>query len=179
MHQKLTIYTYLKNADLACLSAKEAISQLIGFEALKRLTRYTVWNLEYDTFTKNEVNLDSLFQKSYHLVNPNKEGYYLDSLPEHDNNAFTDVYFLRVFPKTEQIGNSLLEKLPAPKNVSLTSLHKSVLWKMEMQFKGNRKDLESTLIRRVILTSHQQAGLLVNPLYESYELVRHNAIKQN
>jgi len=179
MHHKLTIYTYLKNADLACLSAKEAISHLIQFEALKSLTRYTVWDLEYDTKSEDKVNLEGLFQESYHLVNPNKEGYYLNSLPEHDRNAFTDVYLLKVFPKTEQFEHGILNKLPDQKNVSLTSLRKSVLWKMGLTFKGNRKDLEDTLIRRVILTSHQQAGLLVNPLYESYELVRHDAITQN
>ena len=39
------LFSYLKNTDLACLSAKEAIRQLLAYQPLLQLKKYTLWDI--------------------------------------------------------------------------------------------------------------------------------------
>jgi len=173
MHQ-LTVFTYLKNADLTCLSAKDTITKLMRFSSLKSLSRFKMWEFKIED-TPNTIHnapFKAVIQNSYRIVNQNKEGYYIDTLPPLQSPEITDVFFLKVFPKSPPNTAQLNTKLTALTGSPISTLKKSILWQIGLQNDGETSELADELTRKVVVSSDQKSGLLVNPLYESFELLK-------
>jgi len=172
MQKKLRLYTCLKHVDLACLSAKEAIRDLLGFSDLLDLKRYLVWELDYKG--TDQHSLESWIKASYYLVNPNKQSYTINEFP-HSTSDSHDVsaYYLTVKPKEKRGFASLLKKISQRCPGTLLSLDQSTLWKLSIRSSSDQKDIKQDLVDRVIVSSHIDAGLLVNPLNESFDLKSH------
>lgn len=176
------IYTKLKNADLACMSAKTAIEQYLQFDKLADLQRYTKWTLEGDL---DEATLDSILENSYYLANPNKESAITGELPAH---AKWTQYHAEVRPSASrqnsgadsdtalnEVGEEdVRRKINDTFGTSIKSVSKSTLWCLfvdEAPSDALQKELEEQVVR----TSSQSKGLLANPLYEEVTFRHYSA----
>ena len=52
----MKLFVYNKNADLHCISAKEALVQTMNITGLKHLQRYTLWHIGMDSTQKARQN---------------------------------------------------------------------------------------------------------------------------
>ena len=48
----------LKNSDLACLSAKEALTQYLGVSQLVSLRRFRCWEINLNEFSLEDLKID-------------------------------------------------------------------------------------------------------------------------
>ncbi len=155
-----TVYTRLKNADLACLSAKTAIEQYLHYDKLADLQRYTKWMIQAETLDIR--TLKSILDNSYYIANPNKETASTDELPAHSK--WTQ-YHAEVRSSNASSDDEIRRKINETFGTKIHSVSHSTLWCLFVD-QAHSDDLQSELETLVVNTSSQSQGLLANPLYE-------------
>lgn len=163
----LKLYVTAKNTDLHCVSAFEAIKHYIGFEPLRVLKRYQLWTLNLETPSHEAAVhcLKQILKDTYYLVNPNKESYTMDALcKEHEGQYFVNVKNNMFYSRID-----LAKKIATKCQVPLKGLMYSVVWMLDCKVEGDDSLFKSALTEKVIITTHHHRGLLVNPLFETFE----------
>lgn len=166
---KITLYTYLKNTDLHALSAFEAITNYLSFSALKRLKRFTKWELEFSAQENVQAALKRLLEESFSILNLNKEAYFLGTKPEATAKAQEHIFHIEVFSNQAPEPGPDLELIKAIQQktgIQLKDLRKSLVWELTVVGKNTPEGHKEALLKEVILTTSRQKGLLVSPLYE-------------
>lgn len=158
----LSIFTSLKNSDLTCLSAKEAIVNLLGFTELESLQRFEHWQIGFEDDSK--ISLEHIkdgIQSCYHIINPNKDHVFFDELPI--QNAH---YKCHIQEKKASEFPKLIKNCQQRGLTNIRSIQHEQIW----TFKLSQAVSESELINKVIVTKSFKEGLLVNPLTQDFQL---------
>jgi phosphoribosylformylglycinamidine (FGAM) synthase PurS component len=175
MNSCIKLFTYLKNLDLHCFSAYEAIAHEIKFSALKQLRRYNLWELSFANveLAKNKTNTKKIIDASYYLMNPNKEGYYLEQLPQHKLQKDEIICLVKVCKNYTFDQTQLIKKIQQKVGVNVAQIHKSLLWEFVLNKPAIVKadDLIKQLVDQVVVTKSISQGLLINPITENYSLI--------
>ena len=169
-HQ-LVVYTYLLNADLACMSAEKTIKEVMGHTDLISLSRYTKWVFEYDSDIENPKAFKDVLEKSYYILNANKEKYTLNQLPKSKTLKDEIEIIAEVTLKEEPKNTQSLKKIQTKVSIPIRSIKKSTLWKLRVK-KGKKsiQELVHSVEKRMVYTKTFNNGLLVNPIYETATL---------
>jgi len=181
MNINTRLFTYHKNIDLHVVSAFEAITQLMGFDGLKRLRRFSVWDLDVEASSEENLReqVETVLQRSYYLLNPNKEGYFLGELPGHDVSS-GKVELAEVTAKQAQDFSALSRKIRQKFGSKITVKGKSTLWELLLDDKA---EYTQEFLKQTILVSRsRKAGLLLNPVSEDVrflDLASHYVSQQN
>ena len=154
------IYTSLKNADLACISAKLAIQNYLKNTHIKELRRYTKWTLTGSDLTPE--TLEKILTDSYYIANPNKESASTESLPNHSK--WTQ-YHADVRLKEGYLDTYTRDKINQTFNTQIDQISKSTLWCLFTE-DDYSPEKEASILENVVSTNSQRDGLLANPLYE-------------
>lgn len=128
----IRLWTYLKNTDLHAMSAFEALHGVMEYAPLKRLRRFQLFELS--------GSLDDALQ-GFKVLNPNKEGYFVDILP------------------AVSVGED--EQLFLCKVVS-DSTFKWIVWEILVDKFVTKEDV----LANVLFSTSRKKGLLVNPVCE-------------
>ena len=163
MSETITVYTALKNADLACISAKTALKNYLNVDVISELKRYHVWQIKGKDLSINQIQ--DVLNDSYYLANPNKEDAWINNIP---NQSQTTCYHLRVQSRESANDNYTQNKINHEFKTTIHSILNATLWCLftHQEFsESNYTYLHDTVVK----TTTQSKGLLVNPLYESYE----------
>jgi phosphoribosylformylglycinamidine (FGAM) synthase PurS component len=171
--QHVKLYVYAKNLDLHCISAREAIRQFLGVEDMSQLRRFQKWELDFDVATPEEAKeqVEMIVSKTYQLLNQNKEGYYVDVLPKpsyvQSNTVVVDV--------VRNIGTddaSVAESIRQKTGAKLKEARHSVVWEVTLdQASASAGNAQEYIQENIVVTSAQDKGVLVNPLFESFEFL--------
>ncbi len=170
----MKLFVYNKNADLHCISAKEAIISKLKCDWVTHLQRYQMWDLKFADEANSQTNIETIIDKSYLLSNPNKHFHNIATPPNADKNNF---WFVKIWAKDQREKSDIKDSLNRSFNMDIQSLHQYILWEIGVDAAhANSLTLENDLITKIIRTSNQENGLLVNPLYEEFSLVQAHAI---
>ncbi len=161
MFHTISIFTELKNTDLHAMSATEALVDLMGVTALKRLKRYQHWELTL------AGDIDAVLKNSYAIVNVNKERYMVDALPELTVPEGCHGFRLEVHPSTPVDRSALAESLTQKSGVEVKTISKSLIWEVILSHPGHREQVQAFLMDNVVNTTSRTQGLLVNPILET------------
>ena len=150
------LYTQLKQSDLHCLSAFEAIQRYLGYAPLRQLRRFGLWELELDT----AADVHRILENSFYLVNPNKELHMLSQLPK----ANLKEGEKRVLVKVDEAEShtQTIKKIKQKTGVQLHSLHRYLIWELV-------GPASEDFVKNVIVSSSRTRGLLVNPVSQTFE----------
>jgi len=165
---QIQLFTALKNADLAAMSAKEAIQHILGYAPLLKLRRYTLFELTAsEKVSEAQKQLEVVLSQSYYLANPNKESYSF-ALPTValEKDQFRVV--VKVWPTRAKSESETLKKLQAKFGNVYQDIKRYQVWDMVVSGYANEGLAKADAEQKVILTKSQSQGILVNPLYESY-----------
>ena len=162
---KLKIFAGLQQQDLACLSAKEAMSQLLNFDALNSLMRFQQWMLTWPDEAKIEDQVIDAAKQSLTLINPNKETLYIHQPPPVSPRG--QVHYLTV--KKRRQAWTTPDWVPDAKALGVQQVS-AVLWVLDVEASISPE----VLTERVVLSRSAQNGLLVNPLLETFHLSHGN-----
>ena len=170
--QHVKLYVYAKNLDLHCISAREAIRQFLGVEDMSQLRRFQKWELDFDVATPEEAQeqVDLIVSKTYQLLNQNKEGYYVNAIPKpsyvESNTSVVDV--------VRNIGTddaSVAEGIRQKTGAKLENARHSIVWEVTLDSQHDSGDSQAYIQDNIVVTSAQNKGVLVNPLFESFEFL--------
>ncbi len=163
---KLVLFTYLKQIDLHCMSALEAIRQVLGVNYVTQLRRILKWEISFETNNQEERIqwLEQLLAQSYAIVNPNKEGYYRDGIPKNESDS--KIYYVGIEPKFED-RNIKEDVLPPYFVSSVKELKKTLVWEISVDRGAGNID-QNRLELDIVKTSSRKKGILVNPIHETY-----------
>ncbi len=168
----VNIFAYQKNLDLHCISAKEAISQFLGFDRLLNLRRFRMWEFSFVNGSENpEQQINDVLTGSYQILNPNNEGFHISTIPRKkvDINA---VFYVKVTTHIADTTDELLVGVNQRLGTVLTDLNKSILWEITVDMDHeSRPIMEKVLEEKIVITTARDKGLLVNPLFESFEFI--------
>lgn len=159
----LEIYTSLKNSDLTCMSAKEAIVNLLGFTQLESLQQFKHWTLEYEADPKCPIEtIKQVIQGCYQIINPNKDHVFFDKLPRKQ----TDQYICHIQEKYQSDFPKLIRTCHQRGLACVKQIRFETIWTFKVQAGVTADDL----LKSVIITKSFEQGLLVNPLTQNYRL---------
>lgn len=169
--QHVKLYVYAKNLDLHCISAREAIRQFLGVQEMSQLRRFQKWELDFDVDTPEEAQeqVTLIVSKTYQLLNQNKEGYYVNTIPKpsfvESSTAVVDV--------VRNIGTddaSVAESIRQKTGAKLSKAQHSVVWEVTLEA-NSHVDTHDFIEENIVVTSAQNKGVLVNPLFESFSFL--------
>jgi hypothetical protein len=166
----ITVVSALKQTDLHALSALEAIHQLLGVKALRRLSRLSCWRFG-GTVDKAALTgkIRQLLDETYYLINPNKETASVNTWPT-DGTDLHSVWvqvFNRTFkevPEKEHIAAKL-------RPVSVDHIEKSTIWGLQFEPHASPDFIRSALLPQILETRSHSQGLLVHPLLETHRMI--------
>ncbi len=161
------LFTTLKNTDLHALSAYEALTEILGQTDITRIRRFQKWEIaiEADSQETAQKNLDFVLKNSFILVNVNKEAAFLDKIP--DFNA-SESMLVQVASQLPQNHDATIERIRLKTGVSVYSLKKYLIWEISSP---SVKNGTQHLWDHAVVTTSRQQGILVNPLYETAEII--------
>ncbi|MCP4051339.1 MAG: hypothetical protein GY730_11620 [bacterium] len=170
----IDLFSYLKNTDLNCLSAFDAITMLLKYDKLKKLKKFRLWELKFSGCSKNEavLRVKNIIDKSYYILNPNKESYYLSLLPCSGRMSVETKFLIKVKSPGLLDDSKYMRKIRQKVGVEIDAVQSSLVWEMTVEDKGlSNQELKQDLINNVIVTSSRKNGLLVNPVSEQFEFL--------
>lgn len=126
------LWTYLKNTDLHAMSAFEALHGVMGYTPLKRLRRFQLFELS--------GSLEDALQ-GFKVLNPNKEGYFVDKLPPVLIGADEQLFLCKVLSDSQT---------------------KWIVWEILVDKSVTKEEV----LANVLFSTSRKKGLLVNPVYE-------------
>jgi hypothetical protein len=169
MNYKINLFTYLKNSDLHCISAQNAILNLLKYDKLLCLKRKSLWDLAFSCNSQEEAEqeLEQIISKTYYIINPNKEAFYLEKLPTPNIQNSYEQFVLQVISNQPTKENIILNKIQQKVQGTLSSIKKTMVWEISVKKENqSREDLKKELLENVIITSSHNQGILINPVYE-------------
>jgi hypothetical protein len=178
---RVTLYTYLKNTDLHAISAMEAIQSYMGYSDIQSLKRYLTWTFDLDcSESEVESTIEKVVSDTYYIVNPNKQSYYLNSLPKPQLSQDSSCVALKVEKNFEEGESAISEKVFEKTGVKLQNLKQSLIWEVSVETQGRdistiKQDIDS----KIGLTVSRGQGLLVNSFYETHQFLDENALYQH
>ena len=158
-------FVYQKHIDLHAVSALEAINTFMNLTDCKRLSRYVHWTIDVDTTETPSEFFSKITEKSYYLLNPNKEGFYTNLKPIGRKDVSTIV--VDVFPKVELDNTVLVDKLNLQCGTHIKRIQKAVTWQCEIDYQQDSK----AYVKTHLLPSETSSGILANPIYESFRFL--------
>jgi hypothetical protein len=172
MKKTLQVYVYKKNLDLDCLSAFEAVKQFMNKKKCLNLTRYVCWHITGDFNQSDEQVMQALTTGSFYLLNPNKEGYYLNTIPGQNSHKTPNTHRVTVSVKSRLKSTfpDLANRLSTKTGLSVLDIEKSIIWSCLIQ-EDNETDAIRYVERELLNTLSYEQGILVNPIYETYSLL--------
>ena len=103
-------------------------------------------------------------------MNPNKEAYYLNSLPSKTGDSLC--YLVKVDRQVGSNVQGLVQKINQKLPVNLINVSSSTLWEIGMDSSSvSNDDVRTFVENRIICSQNREAGILVNPIFESYKLL--------
>ncbi len=150
------LYTQLKQSDLHCLSAFEAIQRYLGYGQLRQLRRFGSWELELDS----AADVHHILENSFYLVNPNKESYMLSQLPKPNLKEGEKRLLVKV--NESESHDQTIKKIKQKTGVQLHSLHRYLIWELI-------GPVSEDFVKNVVVSSSRTQGLLVNPVSQTFE----------
>ena len=165
---KIHVFVYQKNSDLHCLSAFEAIKQFMEVSELVKLRRYVHWEIDYSGQLESNELIELITSNSYYLLNSNKEGYYLNSIPIKSDLKFHTL--VDVSDKLNLDENEIINKIESKCQVAIDCLKKSIVWDIQLSQNISQDSvdfIETNLLNSVSL----EKGILVNPIFETYSFL--------
>jgi hypothetical protein len=179
MSQIIRLFSNLKNTDLQCLSAYEAINEMLGYKSLKGLRRLTIWEVEVEGIASEEGAsvLEKVLKQSYYLINPNKEHYQLNQLKAPSVKDGQSVFLAKVISENEFDDQQTIRKIQQKFGIQIKSLSRSVLWEMIVENQSlTYSELQEDLFNKVIISSSRENGLLINPVHQRCEWLATDSI---
>lgn len=166
--KRITIYTYLKNTDLHCLSAFEVMKDTMGDAAPEQLKRFVVWDLDFQVDdSRCQAQLDLILNKSYRILNPNKHAYYQGGLPEDTLSPEYARFHVKIEKQYDQDEAAICAQMNRQLGTKLCGLSTYVVYSMVVAKNGLSRGALEDNIRITLLDSRSiQQGFLVNPLFE-------------
>ena len=167
MIYSIRVIVYLKNMDLHAMSALQVLQSEMNVDYLTSLRRFICWDLDVQAASEEEAKcaVEAVIQRSYFLLNENKEGYWFDGLPTRNRSGESEYVVYQVKNKVAEDFTDLCASIDLKFNLKVTGLQKSLLW--EIGVKGISHDaLQERLLQDVLVTTSQKKGLLLNPLHE-------------
>ncbi len=170
----VTVYSFLKNSDLDCLSAFEAIKSVMKFEKLHSLRRFRVLEIQHlnsdETTAINEV--ENIINNTYFLLNQNKEGVFINHLPQRQVKDNHYVSLVKVRNKDNDDMSDTIQKIQQKSQIQLSSIKESMLWELTVTHSGqSQSEKEKEIEEKVVTTTSIQKGLLCNPIFQTSEFV--------
>lgn len=165
MLTKMSLYVYTKNSNLHAVSALEAIHDLLQQDAVVSLNRYIKWDICF-SLDKTEASeqLDKIISKSFYILNPNKEGYYLDHVPKIKSGIQRFVHVKRDFDLDQ---SDIMTKINHRFGHCVVSLEKSYVWDIHLSESCD----DQCVLDHIVASTSTEKGILVNPLYETYSVL--------
>ncbi len=167
----ITAFSTLINQDLACVSAREAITHILNYPRLRQLKRYTQWEFTFGNLTLPEAEsaVTTIFTKTFFLINPNKENYAL-RLPANLPKSSGPQIAISVRPKSPVNWSAMCTKIKSKTSIEVSSIASSTVWVMDLNpGELSEEALREELTERVILAGSVKQGILVNPVSEQFE----------
>tara|TARA_B100000427_G_scaffold323383_1_gene326736 strand:- start:2838 stop:3329 length:492 start_codon:yes stop_codon:yes gene_type:complete len=158
-------FVYQKHIDLHAVSALEAIHGFMKLHHCKSLRRFVHWIIDVDTNLSSSDFFSNVTSKSYYLLNPNKEAFLTELVDVRDDNV--ESVFIDVFPKVTLDHSALVTKINQHCGTAITSIEKRITWQCNIDSSQNSQEF----VLANLLPSDQQAGILANPIYESFCLL--------
>lgn len=168
---RVVVFSSLINQDLAAVSAKEAITHILGYPNLSQLKRYTMWEFNFDLSTDSEAEkaATTILTKTFFLINPNKESFSLHSPAQLPKNSET-LLAISVRPKSAVNWSAICGKIKAKTGIEVKTISSSTVWVLGISnATANQDKLKSDLEHRVVLAGSITDGILVNPVSEQFE----------
>lgn len=160
----MLVYTRLKNADLVAISAEIALKETLGVSILTSLSRYCVWDIDCDDA------LEPVLERSYYLLNPNKEAYSLGSIPISEPQANRHTFFLKVAPRQADRYADISAHIRTQFGFEVRAISRYTLWQIVVSG-SDSESLQRQVEQDIVLSRDYQRGLLVNPILDEYELM--------
>ena len=162
------LFVYQKNTDLHALSAFEAVKRFMNKDRCTSLRRFVHWTMGLAEGVDAVSCVDSIVSGSYYVLNPNKEGFYLNQVPRHEGDGF----MVMVDVRNNLITNCDELRLAVNKKcgVELQSLKKSVVWRCVVQA-DSYEDACDYVERELVQSVSLGQGILANPIYENYSIL--------
>ncbi len=163
---EVILWCKLKNTDLSCLSAKEAIEDMMGYTDLLSLNRLTQWKLISDQPIPPE-KIETILKESFYLANPNKTFVYPNHIPGHPTvtGQYVAVRIWDVGLSEHQLTGTINQRF----QTQITSIRQSTVW--EMGISPHIQNPAEWALDRIVSTRSYRHGLLMHPLYQQYEWI--------
>lgn len=170
MSTSIQLFSHLKNTDLACLSAEDAIQNLLGCHMLTQLQRYQLWEITLsDSQEQAFKSLQTILDNTYYLVNPNKESYILSHLPEKKINPGHQLLRVEILRPDTYQQPALAAKITRKTKISIESITQSILWEMIVKSDADLKTLQKQLEEQIVASTSLKQGILMNPIFEQFK----------
>jgi len=173
--QTIKLYIYKKNLDLDCMSASEAIKHFMHKDKLVHLQRFLCWHIQVASELSKEAIIETLTTNTYLLLNPNKEAYFIDELPQKQSSNTSVHVSVKSTLKAEY--PELAETLTAKCGLPISRLEKSIEWLCQVAIPDAEKATAYVEQELLNTTSYSQ-GILVNPIYEQYS-IKENSLQHS
>jgi phosphoribosylformylglycinamidine (FGAM) synthase PurS component len=170
----IAVYSYLLNADLACMTANETIVRMLGFSKLLHLRRFDYWDIEIEAESEAlaQKDIKHILSASYYLLNPNKSGYSLNAIEKPGLKLNESVFLVNVASKEPFNRTDLIKKINQKVGVNIASLRKSVVWELIVDTNEmSQEALEKELLEEVVVSSSRKKGILLNPINEEARIL--------
>ncbi len=169
---KVSLFIYTKNTDLHAMSAFETVKSVLKYPYLMGLKRYRQITLTLDTVNYDDaVKLVAEFNRnSFQLLNPNKEAFYISHLVKPDLSRCTSVFVGSITSADLDAEAQLLKRVVEPAfSGRLKDISLSIVWEFLVDAHQLNDDaLKAELRQRIVDTTSYECGLLVNPIYETF-----------
>ena len=165
--RKIHCYVYQKHVDLHAVSALEALAQYMKFNQCRKLRRFKHWIITVDTVLSDEEFLAQLMKESFHLLNPNKEGFRLALKSQ----ASEGHYYVNVdvASQLKLTKHPLVAVFNQRYDCQIESIEERVLW--ECLLESSTYDQAKHAVETILLANQDSLGILANPVYEQVHIL--------
>jgi len=158
MSNSYSVFTWLKNLDLHCVSAKEALIDMMNVSYIDQLFRLQHYKVTLDG---DLDDLRQILDSTYYIMNPNKEFSCIESFPEFIKGNF---FHVESQPKYPTGFDEKINSINSKTKIKVSDISHSTLWIITSSKSFPEKD---TLYKDIVSTTSVKNGLLVNPIYET------------
>lgn len=158
----MKLLTRLKQSDLVAMSAALSLRENLGVSFLQALERFKLWEID----TQGDVA--PVLTSSYYLGNTNKEEFLLAPLYLGADTAEFSRFILKVSPRTKASHDRIKSQIQTHFGIKIRALACYTLWRIVVS--GAPESAHDRVLNEIVRSQSYRAGLLVNPISESYEL---------
>ena len=172
MKQTISVFTMLKNSDLAAMSAFEAIRHYLGYSKLVSIRRMNSWELAFNESQEKALKtVETILNTSFYLMNPNKEKYAIGKLPEPKLKPNEKMVRLKVLEREPVRHDHLIKKIAQKTAVQLSDARSHTIWELIVSDTRGQEQIRAELEDMVVVSSSRTKGLLINPVSQHFEWI--------